>query len=373
MQTFGDHFLQFAQSVDIVPPNIYDEVLGIVDEHLKEELQASTFVIAIASLSGTTPQLHVDWPKGGWWNHQPITTPDGSYMGHAAFAYATGKSLWIVAKNKQALSATDEFEDLLGNVDGAQIPPYARIPRHRGMKTSIILPLLLNEHELFGVMNIEIPKHLPCSTAWHVELIKIATAIGILYRLTKINELQISGTLNARKELTRATFVPVAARRTMFVASSARADPEVMKILKSTLATYDSHFEVVSWTDSQAGNILDNIWLKISSCTFAACYFSEPTHDPTSDGRPNNRGKKQVTYRDNSNVLFEAGILYGLRQIRRSPLKKLLLVREKNSPKIPFDLATEFMVMVPRLQNGHVNVSDLRASIQDTVKAILEE
>jgi predicted nucleotide-binding protein len=165
----------------------------------------------------------------------------------------------------------------------------------------------------------------------------------------------------------------VAARRTMFVVSSARADPEVMKILKSTLATYDSHFEVVSWTDSQTGNILDNIWLKISSCTFAACYFSEPTHDPTSDARPSSRAKKQVKYRDNPNVLFEAGILYGLRQIGRSPLKKLLLVREENSPKIPFDLATEFMVMVPRLQNGHVNVSDLKTSVQNIVKAILED
>lgn len=373
MQTFGDHFLQFAQSVDIVPSDTYQDVLRTVDRHLKEELQASTFVVAIASLSGITPQLHVDWPEGGWWNHQPIMTPDGSYLGQAAFAYATGKPLWIVAKNKQALSATDEFEDLLGNVDGLQIPPYAKIPRHRGTKTSIILPLQLNEHELFGVMNIEISRYFACSTAWHAELTKIATAIGILHRLTKINELQLRGTTNARNELRDAAFVRVAARRTMFVASSARADPEVMKILKDTLATFGSHFEIVSWTDAQAGNILDNIWLKISSCTFAACYFSEPTHDPTSDARPSSRGKKQVKYRDNPNVLFEAGMLYGLRRSGRSPLKKLLLMREEDSSKIPFDLATEYMVMVPRLPNGQVNGTSLRASVQDALRAILED
>ncbi|HEX8106551.1 MAG TPA: hypothetical protein VF516_02435 [Kofleriaceae bacterium] len=372
MQTFGDHFLQFAQSVDIVPANIYDEALGIVDEHLKAELQASTFVIAIASLSGTTPQLHVDWPKGGWWNHQPIMR-HGSYQGQAAFAYATGKPLWIVAKKRQALSAAGKFEDLLGNVDGAQIPRYARIPRHRGTKTSIILPLRLNDHDLFGVMNIEIPKYLAYSAAWHAELTKIATAIGILYRLTKINELQNRGTLNAKKELTRATFVRVAARRTMFVASSARADPNVMKILNETLATYAPHFEIVSWTDPQAGNILENIWSKISSCTFAACYFSEPTHAPTSDARPSSRANRQVEYRDNPNVLFEAGMLYALLEIGRAPVKKLLLVREENSPDIPFDLGAEFMILVRRLQNGNVNVSDLKKRVRATVKAILED
>jgi hypothetical protein len=371
MQTFGDHFLQFAQSVDIVPPGIYDEVLGIVDDYLKKQLQASTFAIAIASLSGTTPQLHADWPRGGWW-HQPIRTPEGAYMGQAALAYAVGKAVWIVAKNKQALATADEFEDLLDNVDGAQIPPYEKILHYKGTKTSIILPLLVNERELLGVMNVEVPKYLARSAAWHAELVKLATAIGILYRLTKINELQISGTNKARTALANTRFVRVTARRTMFVASSARADPKVMEILKSTLTTYNSAFDVVSWTDAQEGNILENIWSKISSCTFAACYFSEPARDPAPGARASGRSGR-VRYRDNPNVLFEAGVLYGLRQIGWSPLKKLLLVREKDSPNIPFDLATEFMVTVSRHRNGTVNTADLSRRIQSTVAAILEE
>ncbi len=225
-------------------------------------------------------------------------------------------------------------------------------------------------------MNVECAKYLPYSEAWHGELTKISQAISILYRLRATNELQIDCTKAAQKALEESHFVPIVSQREMFLASSARADETVMQELRAILDEYRTEFTLVSWTDLVAGDIRENIWNKISSCTYGACYFSEPDTEviaaKPADGRARRAPKKtDPSYRDNSNVLFEAGILYALRQLKRDPMRKLLLIRESDAPRIPFDLNSEYMVRIER-QNGILNVEKFRTELRKTMDQIVE-
>ena len=370
MQTFGDNFYQFARSVDIVPRRAYANVLALVARRLEQSLGASTIAVVIATLSGMEPYLLADWPQGGWWA-KPIRKPDGSFYGQAAFAYGSGRPLWIVAEDRQPLSHTNRYVDLFENADGPDIPPYEAIPSVTSVKTSIIMPLRANK-EVFGVINIESTRYLRMSDDWRIELEKIADGVAILYRLKAANDLQIDCTRAAQECLESADFVPVVLQRTMFVASSARADLQVCKELRKVLGEYSKKFEIVSWTDPQYGNIIENIWLKISSCTYGACYFSEPEQVPGSS-QGDMKSTTTAVYRDNPNVLFEAGILYALRQIKRMPLRKLLLIRESSSAKIPFDLSTEFMVYVQRQRDGTADLEHLRRELRRTLNSMLDD
>jgi len=130
MQTFGDHLYQFAKSVDIVPRDVYQDVLTFVESRLHADLKASTFAVVNAKLRGMDPYLFVE----DWWS-EPVRNPDGTYEGQAAFAYGTGKPLWIVAADhKSTLYATADYEDLLGNVESSSIPKYVPIPRSKAQR-----------------------------------------------------------------------------------------------------------------------------------------------------------------------------------------------------------------------------------------------
>jgi hypothetical protein len=364
MQTFGDHVYQFANSVDIVPLSVYYEALGLIEDYLKENLNTRFFAVVIDKMVKLKPFLVSEWPHEKPWWEERVKTDQDQYVGQTALGYALGKPLWIVGENQRRLMNEDRYVDLLGNVESNEIPKYQEIEDIE-TRTSIILPLRIGD-SYFGVINLESPNYLPRSYQWLAELRKLANAIAILHRLKDINILQTNTTKAARDYLKAGVddraFVPVTGRNDMFFASSSRADQQVLAIMKEVLSSYKTDFDLVHWTDISHGDIHDEIWSNISACTYGVCYFSEP-ENPESPHR----------FRDNPNVLFEAGMLFALRRARRTPLKAIILVREPDATAVPFDFNSEYITLVPRKPAGELDTEKFRAQLTRHVQTILSK
>lgn len=361
IHTLGDHLIQFAQTVGAISMEGYHGILDRVQHHMEENLSATFFAVVIQKIAQSQPWLVGEWPERRWWA-EPLKNDKGVYGCQAALAYATGKRLWIVGKNHAELHRAESYEDLLANVPSSEIPRYAQIGDVVS-RTSIILPLRVHpEAEHFGVMNVESVDYLEYMTSWLLELEKIAKTIAILHWLKDTYILQTRSVLEARRRLELAEFIPVVRRRRMFLAASSRADRKVVGVLREVLTREaGGRYDLVPWTEPRPGSIHEKIWESLSTCTFGTCYFSEPAEEGST-----------YSFRDDPNVLFEAGVLYALRRSRRSSVRALLLVRESNASSIPFDLSGERMLIVPRVGSGELNEDDFRDQLAEHLKLMLE-
>jgi len=362
MLTFGDHLIHFAQSVDIVTEEVYYDVIRLIEEYLRNTLNAVFFAVAVEKIVSLQPYLLAEWPRDRPWWEERIRTDQGSYKGQTSFAYAVGKPLWIVGANRSPLNRANAYQDLLSNVSSGEIPRYEEIEPIKA-RTSIILPLR-DRHHRFGIVNIESSEYIEVSQAWQFELQKLADAIAILHLLKSVNILQTHSTEEAKRRLghglTQQTFVPVG-RRVMFFGSSSRADNEVVGVINDVLNSYKNQFELTAWTDPMAGNIHEKIWEHISQSMYGTCYLSEPSDYV-----------KEHKFGDNPNVLFEAGMLIALLKSKKSPLQGIILIRETDAPDIPFDLTAEFMIQVPRLANGRLNSQTFRTQLNSQISFMLK-
>jgi hypothetical protein len=360
IRTFGDHLLQFAHGILIVTDEVYFDVLKQIEDHLTSRFEAGFVAVVTHFVDKVNhqPCLMGEYPRSPWWS-EPMRLRNNRYTCQAAFAFDIGEMVWIVESSAKALNSSTSYRDLLNSSNDSAIPRYAKAT-DATVFTSIIQPLRAGG-QAFGVMNIELKTYLEPVVAVKEEFEKIGAAIEILQTLRKAYSSQVLNTQGAKRRLEEAESVPVGGIIKMFLASSSNADDEVVGCLKETLDEFASQgkFKLDHWTEPAPGNITTNLWTRLSTCTYGACYLSEPSG--TTSG-----------YRDNPNVLFEAGVLYSLRQARRGPLRSILLVRERNAPKIPFDLSTEYMVYVPRSGDGRLQFEKFRSDLRAYLRPMFE-
>ncbi len=360
LQTFGDHLLLFANSVDIVTSDVYRQILQSIERHFRTALGSSFFAVVTESTVEGEAWLYGEWPDRKKWWKGAMRNEAGQFTCQVALAFKKNKPLWIVGVGAGGetvpLHTTDEYRDLLGNSESSEIPKFAQIDRIVS-RTSMIFPLRSQGRQL-GVMNVESEDDLPMEEAWVAELMKIADAISLLHLLADANKVQMDSTQIARQLLEDSSFVPVIGRRVVFFAYPKQAEPDVRDVVIRVLEEFSSECKLLQWEDLGPGPVRENIWEKISTCTIGACYFSEKSPGDTH------------AYRDNSNVLFEAGMMFALRHAGRTPLRGLLLVREGQSPEIPFDLSDENLVIVKRDANG-LRTGDLEEKVRAFMRELL--
>ena len=122
------------------------------------------------------------------------------------------------------------------------------------------------------------------------------------------------------------------ARPSLFVASAGSADKEVMTVIRTIMDPLVGKIRVVYWDAvNTAGNINQQVVGEIARADFGLCYFSQPAEH---DGA-------EYPYRDNANVIFEAGMMQALTNSPGAQPAGWIPVREKASPGAPFDFASE--------------------------------
>lgn len=366
--SFTDYLHHFALSVDIVNEETLEELRNIIDKFLTK-LQFDFYEVQIDGMlaGGKEPSLTTVLTKGNYWtngNHStnPITKNDGSYIGHTGYAYGEKKSLWVTGKEGKPLAKAEEFIDSWSNL-GKELPPYWDYSSIKHIKTEIIMPLLRSNKICFGIINIESKKLLPYSQYTSNELHKLQEAISRVLSLEQTNKLQFSGTKKALERISytleKQMISPLQKPR-IFFAYSSSADNKIVGIIREVLDKYAERLDIVSWGEgSETGNINFQLLKDISTCQYGVCYFSEPS------------GK---TFKDNANVLFEAGMLHAL---TNEPDKKpigWIPIRESSSPKPPFDFAAERTITVKRVKKDNtriVNESKLKSELCNRIENLV--
>ena len=100
----------------------------------------------------------------------------------------------------------------------------------------------------------------------------------------------------------------------------------------------------------------------ISESRFGLCYFSEPADE----------GERSA-FRDNPNVIFEAGMLHSPTNAPTDRPTGWIPIREADSAAMPFDFAHERTVIVPRDDEGSLDGERFEEELERRIKGVLGE
>jgi hypothetical protein len=372
---WASRFKQFALAVDYVDDSVIDEIKELLKRYFEETLETCHYRFLMEgpgteTPSGVLPTLETVWASSeGKTGDVALFTPDGRSSGHLALCYEQRRALWITAPDgKLLVDAGDDLVDGWSRVK--DLPPYIDYGESDA-RTSIIVPLRYGER-LFGVMDLEFRHHIPASSKGKRVVKLIADALGRIIWVHRMTETQRDDTREAFSALEQGYHsgpTPLQ-RHSVFVASSARADQQVMKVVLGVLEEFGDQFSINYWrAETASGNIAEQVRGAIAEAEFGVCYISEPSEDEASKYR----------FLDNPNVLFEAGMLqmlHELRDDRSEPISRWVPVRESPdiAPPLPFDFAGDRVVMVPRQAGaGPIDESALAETLRKTVKEVVDD
>jgi hypothetical protein len=360
--SFGDYLQQFARSIDIVDENTIEQVRRLVYKYVEKELGAAYFSLATETKVDGKPALQTFWSTGDETHTTTVRTPEGKYSSQISVAFDQRNPLWVVDQEQRLLRNCDKYVDLWSGVTG--LPKYESPKVNRDMRTSIVVPLV-HWGNVLGVMYLESTSYLEITEVAKDELSLFSDALAILFDLHRANRAQIQGTKDAISELQvilRDSKFPHLTKPQIFVASSRQADDGVRGVIQEVLDEFSTILTVVQWDRIEAsGSITTQLIEQIATSRFGLCYISEPAPDG------------QKGYVDNPNVLFEAGMLHSLTNSPVGRPSGWVPVRERTSPKIPFDFATERVLEVPRDANGEIMEQKFKDDLRKRIKALLSE
>jgi hypothetical protein len=358
--TFGSHLQHFARSVDIVDEQTLEDARNLVHEYILEELDAAYFELATVHMVDDAVGLRTRWSSESKDFSTTIRTAEGGYSSQLAACFDAGRPLWIVSPEREPLRRATSYVDRWSGVTA--LPAY-KAPMDGDLFTSIVLPMRRPNDRILGVMCLESAKYLDIAEFDTGELDLLADALGVLLDLRELHEVQTQGTRDAIRNLRRIKDIvvfPQLAKPQIFLAFSARADPEVVGVLGEVLKGFSNRLRVVQWNRiADSGTITAQIADAIATSRFGLCYLSEPRAD-------GDRG-----YADNPNVLFEAGMLHALEALSIQERTGWIPVREEDSPPLPFDFAGERVELVPRDADGHVNEERFRSKLRARIERLL--
>jgi hypothetical protein len=229
----------------------------------------------------------------------------------------------------------------------------------------VILTPLRWQGRTFGVLDLQMNEYYEPTNIIKVELQLLVDTLAQLLTLSKTNQMQRAHTRQAidalRTVLERESWPPLT-KPQIFVASSDRADEEVMGTIRSVLDNFEDRLRVHYWRQSSdSGNINWETLKQVKASRFGLCYFSEPAENPSGGFK----------YQDNANVVFEAGMFQSLTNpaATGNPIG-WIPVREPIplSPPPAFDFAQQRMIIIQRLTNNKPNLEKLRTDLKARIE-----
>lgn len=378
MDSFGYVLRRFARAVDIVDDDVIHETGTLVQDYVNRELAIEHVDIMRQQQVGNEPGLGTLWSSDpaalvAW----PLHDSSGKHTCQVALAYDTGSPLWVVVAGGETIDEQKKCTDLWS--DTSDLPPYHAPMEDLNAKTSIVLPLQVGSRKV-GALCLDSSSYMEITPVAREELKLVAEAIGILhskYESTKSSRTSKKNAIGELKQdLADASFRQLAMPH-VFVASSGEADPDVVEAITAVLGR-DEFSDAITWKhwegSKQPGPIPQQIIEDITKAKFGICYLSEPNGHhggDDADDEHHDGSAESPAYRDNLNVLFEAGMLHSLRGIGYSD--GWIPVREEDAPPAPFDVATERHVLVPRNEDGSLDRAKFEEQLSGYVRQLTGE
>jgi hypothetical protein len=355
--TFASHLQHFARSVDIVDPGTMEGVRDLIYEYLQDEFDAEYLDLSIQYLTDGAPGLRTHWSSSNRDFSSRIRNDEGAYGSQVALCFDSKKPLWIVGSDQLALGVTAACVDLWSNV--TDLPAYKAPIEDRPLFTSVLIPVRRPYNRILGVMVVEASTYQDIADFDRQELVALADAWGVLHDLRDFNDIQTRGTRDAVDQLRRlknSAGFPQIGRAQVFVAHSDRADDHVLSAINRAIGRLEGPPLVFRWRDHQErGRITEQIDTMIHNARVGVCYLSEPTGNNS--------------FQDNANVLIELGMFHEREVAQAQSIS--LLVREKDSPPLPFDISDQRMLIVPRHSNGSLDNETFLANLDDALRSLM--
>jgi len=367
-ETFGHRLKQFALAVDIVDEDTFTRVWEMVQLYLSQDLDLTYWALLVEGEVNHKPGLQARDCSTGSRPAFTLKTPEGSYNGLAAYAFAEAKKLWIVAPDKQPLNLDTHFRDCWSDTHTENLPAYHHTP-DVGIRTVILTPLRWQGRP-FGVLDLQMSQYYEPTNTTKVELELLVDTLSELLVLSQTNRMQRAHTqqaIDALRTVVQRQSWPPLTKPQIFVASSDRADEEVMGTILSVLDNFEDRLRIYNWRHSaDGGNINVDTLKQVKASRFGLCYFSELADD----------ARGELKYQDNPNVVFEAGMFQSLTNPAATddPIG-WIPVREKPplAPPAPFDFAQHRMIMIERRPSDNKpNLEKLRADLRARIERLLE-
>lgn len=367
-----EHFNQFALAVNSVDKATFYNIEGFFYDLVQKGLGACYYEICIGNMNqtgkGVDENLQVLWcsKSDEKENFPTLYNDDGSYYSQKSYVYFTGNSLWLAVKDKEELLNQidpEEVECQWVGMEHLDIPLYRDYDAPGNSKSSIIVPLRYQNRKI-GVFVVEFPKVLPFNVGARDELLKLTNTVSTLIErkaLARSNEMD---TLNAFKSFREQSsdslsqLILPGIKSKVFFAYPKECDKDVVATVLNTINdNFSDRIQLVDWSeDIKGGYITKKIVNSISSSKFGICYLSEKSNEG------------ELKYKDNKNVLFEAGMMYSL--VDKSMIDWLPIRESKElAGDPPLDFISEGMVITQRNADGELNKADLETSLTKYLEA----
>ena len=364
--TFAEELLQFAKTVDILDEKLFMNIKEIINDYtsqrwgvkyvkimnLKFDLDGNRilekfFLQEYSKASTATDMVNIETSKG-----------------QMAYVIRNKKPVWIMSKDRSSfLNKSDEYIDCWSGLE--DIPEYQSIVTDAKIKTSIIVPFYELEKErryLRGVANYEIPEALPFNKECQNEILTLTDTISELLNLYNVRERQEHNTNYAinRLEIKLETFNALLRKNKIFIASAFEGEEDVKNAIKKLLKNFFSDIEVLDWENNkETGSISEKMFEDINSSRYGICYFSEYS-------------KEKKKYVDNSNVMFEAGLMHGKFRTFNDENPLWIPIREKDSLAFPFDVQGFNTLIVPRNKKGKLEEEEFAEMLKNFMETMTQ-
>lgn len=362
---FGERIYEFVLSIDIMDQETFYDLLQLIQTYVNEHLDVAYFSVLDETVVNDQPGLRTIWSTRDEASSYTVDK-EGGYSSHSAYTFGENKAIWVVSESKQPLQTADDIKDMWSGVE--DLPPYCSRSQD-DMRTSVMHPLR-KEGRPIGVVEFAAERYVEPTPASLEEARTLAAVISRAYQMYDVHRVQHDNTKKAMQMLAEALKTESWTRLAlpqMFVAypgverleMEARTEHQaVIETIRDVIGKFSDIVSAVYWEDiTEAGNITEQVISSINNSEFGLCYFSEPT----TDGH----------FQDNANVLFEAGMMQALANSPNALLRAWIPVREKDSPKIPFDIATERLLAVDRV-DGKLNKEAFEDALRQRMLALIE-
>jgi hypothetical protein len=362
-RSFAEYLMQFALSVDIVNEDTFNEIRVLIERYVQETLNVTYFEFMREHIVSGMRGLETAWATNADSFSEKINSEDGQYTNQISYAFDQDTPLWVVSKDKSPLDKAESYIDLWSGRDS--LPKYMRPKIEEEIRTAIIIPLRKkNGVGLLGVLDFESSIYLEITEVAKRELRLISESLSILSELQVTSFNQRESTKKALSELEdtlASKYLPKLTKPKLFFAAPSKSDQTLVGLIRSILSGYTDKLSIVAWDEiSESGNINEHIINEVLSSRYGVCYFSEVVDN------------SDVQFHDNANVLFEAGMLHVLSHADQSLSEGWIPIREKNSPSVPFDFASERILIVERSEDGRVNEEEFQIQLRERIDKLID-
>jgi len=377
MRTFAEDLEFFVNSIDFIEDDFFKDVMNLIKRYVNARWGIELVTIMqFTTIEKGDKEGNVKYERLlekfsiEHRNYNKIYWNIEEARGQMPFIVKEQKAAWIVCKDKKNLIDCQEgnYENYWAKV--SKIPKYKRPQKEIKAKTSIIVPFFKKQYlptdkkDMLGVVNFESSKYLRGDEESKKELKLLTEVIKEMLYLNYLYHRNHSNTSLAIEKLEDRLFnnLYYKPEEKIFLAYPKNCDREVIKLIKKTIEEENERLgldvDVVDWENmDETDYITPRLFEKIYDCKYGICYFSEYND------------KKEYKFKDNPNVLVEAAFMHSKFHNARGRKPKWILIREKDSPPMTFDLRDINRIEIER-QNDKINRKEFQSKLSSFLEAM---